>query len=516
MPDFGAPIAQNVDVSPNKGLQTLSDLMGLQQKQIGIQQQQQTLQTGQALQATAQAEAQKNNQAMGERQLLQSSMQNGKDPDGNALVGSNGEADPVAMTKFANKYLPLTGQDVVQHIVQTQDTRLKLADTARQLGQNYKDDIAGIVRSSMGDQNTPADAPGAIMSKIDAYVQQQGPNAPAALSQAASYSKSLLQNLGDHVPQAKTKLALLHLAQQFEPTAGVAAQQQPTIGSVTGPAGGMQPVQTNPLSPVPMGATGPEVRTGVPQQIVTPPGGVPQVFGGRGPVPTSFGGGGPAPTQTDVENFGRYQANLDNRVQVASDLIPRVQAAEHALDQIRGGGGAAARAAAARNLQAIPGIPKSFVDAVAGGNLADAQEAEKYLFQTTFSGLKQSMQGDPARVAEFNSAEQVFPSIGTDPRATKAVLGFMTDQANRDYAEQQALTSARKAGTVNPATWQADYQHSLRAAQVPGVPASQIPGGPPGAGKTVTQADVDAYAKKHGLTANAARAHVTSSGYTIK
>jgi hypothetical protein len=524
MPDFGAPIAQNVDVSPNKGLQTLSDLMGLQQKQVGIQQAQQTLQTGQALQQTAQAEAQKNQQAMGERQLLQSSMAKGADPDGNPLIGSNGEADPVALSKFANKYLPLTGQDVVQHIVTTQDNRLKLADTNRKLGQNYKDDLAGIVRSSMGDQNTPADAPGVIQSKIDAYVQQQGPNAPAALTNAASYSKSLLQNLSGPVPDAKAKLALLHLAQQFEPTAATAAAQQPSMGSVTGPSGGMQPVQNNPLSPLSMGATGPEVKQGVPPQIVTPPGGVQQVFqGGRGPVPTSYGPG-PTPTQSDVENFGKYSAGLDNRVQVASDLIPRAQAAEQALAQIRAGGGAPARANFAKLLQSIPGMPQSLVDKVAGGSLADAQEAEKYLFQTTFAGLKQSMQGDPARVAEFNSAEQVFPTIGTDPKATASVLKFMTDQGQRDFAEQQALNKARTAGTFNPVTWQADYQKSLRAAQVPGVPASQVPGTaaaapaktPTGAGKTVTQANVQAFARAHGLSITDATNHVKASGYKIQ
>ncbi|HWY26259.1 MAG TPA: hypothetical protein VNX47_15145, partial [Nevskia sp.] len=155
----------------------------------------------------------------------------------------------------------------------------------------------------------------------------------------------------------------------------------------------------------------------------------------------------------------------------------------------------------------------------AGGSLADAQEAEKYLFQTTFAGLKQSMQGDPARVAEFNSAEQVFPTIGTDPKATASVLKFMTDQGQRDFAEQQALRTARTNGTFNPVTWQADYQKQLRAAQVPGVPASQVPGSAaaaPAGGKTVTQADVSAYAKKHGLSLDAATAHVKANGFKIQ
>lgn len=478
MPDFGAPVAQNVNVDPSRGLTTLSDLMGLQQKQIAISQAQQNLQTGAAVQQQQQAEAQKQTQAMGERQLLQSSMKSGQAPDGTALMGSNGEVDPVAMTQFANKYMPLTGQDVVQKIVQTQDNRLKLADTNRQLGQNYKDDIAGIIRSSMGDQNTTPDATGIIQSKIDAYVGQQGPNAPSALSQAAGYSKQLLQNLNGIQDPIKAKAALLHLAQQFEPTSAVEAQQRPVMGSITGPAGGMQPVQTNPLAPLPMGPTGPEVKQGIQPQLVTPPGGVPQPYvGGRGPVPSSFGPG-PTPTSQDVEKFGHYSENLDNRVAVASDMVPRLQQAEAALSQFRSGGGAPARAEFARTLQAIPGFPQSWVDRVAGGNLADAQEAEKYLFQTTFAGLKQSMQGDPSRVAEFSKAEQIFPSIGTDPRATASVLNFMRDQGTRDYAEQQALRTARANNTFNPVTWQADYQKQLRAGQVPGVPTSQVPAPP--------------------------------------
>jgi hypothetical protein len=107
------------------------------------------------------------------------------------------------------------------------------------------------------------------------------------------------------------------------------------------------------------------------------------------------------------------------------------------------------------------------------------------------------MQGDPARVSEFNSAEQVFPSIGTDPRATKNVLNFMTQQAQRDYAEQQALTTARKAGTFNPSTWQADYQRQLRAGQVPGVPPGQVPIEGGGAKAMPTGVRLEAYANKH-------------------
>jgi hypothetical protein len=50
MADFGSPVAQNVNVNPTQGIQTLSDLLQLKQ-------QAQTLETGKSLQASARAEA---------------------------------------------------------------------------------------------------------------------------------------------------------------------------------------------------------------------------------------------------------------------------------------------------------------------------------------------------------------------------------------------------------------------------------------------------------------------------
>lgn len=469
MPDFGAPIAQDVNVSPQKGIQTLSDLMGLQQRQIAIKQQQQTLETGAALQQTAQAEAQKNQQAMGERQLLQSSMQKNQDPDGNPLLGANGEADPVAMTRFANKFMPLTGQNVIQNIVKTQDDRLKLNDTTRNLGQNYRADMANIVRSSIND---PTQDPS---KNLDAYVAQQGPNAPPSLTQAAGYAKSLLQNLTPEVPADKRNAALLHLAQQFQPTEATIGEQRPAMASVpgVGQGGGVQLIQTNPQSPIPTGPVGKEIPTGVPPQVIVPPGGVPAIVGGRGPIPTSFGGGGPPPTEQEVTNFGNYQAGLNSRVQAASNVMPQIQQLDRALSSFSDvGGGTKIRAEIAQKLQSF-GAPQSIVDAVGRGNLGEIQAAEKYLFQSTLDTLQQGGAGITDN--RFAAAAAALPSIDTDPRAKASLIGFIQDRAQRDYAEQQAMSKARKAGTLNPATWQADYQQQLRAGAVPGVPASQVP-----------------------------------------
>ena len=52
MADFGAPVAQNVNVNPQQGIQTLSGILGLKQQQLALQ-------TGQIEKETALATAKK-------------------------------------------------------------------------------------------------------------------------------------------------------------------------------------------------------------------------------------------------------------------------------------------------------------------------------------------------------------------------------------------------------------------------------------------------------------------------
>lgn len=248
MPDFGAPVAAGINVpNPNQTVQTLSGLMGLRNQQQAFQSGQQQLQVGAGQVQQAQQQQQ-------ERQLLQQTMQTGKDPDGNPIKGANGEVDPTALAGFANKYLPLTGQPVVQSIIKTQADRLALNDSVRTLGQSYRNDMSGIVRSGIGAQD-----PSTVSAGLDAYVKQN-PQAAAA----AAPAQSLLQHVSPAMPQAQRDMALQHLAMQFQPANTTAQEQQPTTTMITGPNGGSQAVQTNPLSPVPQGATGPEVAQGVP------------------------------------------------------------------------------------------------------------------------------------------------------------------------------------------------------------------------------------------------------------
>jgi hypothetical protein len=248
MSDFGSPIASQIQPpNPNQGLQTISGILNLRNQQQSLQLGQQQLQVGESA-------AQQAQQQMNERQLLQQTMLTGKDPDGNPVKAPDGQMDPNALANFANKYLPLTGQGVQQQIISTLNNRIQLNDQVRGLGQNYRNDISGIVRSGIGAQD-----PSGVSSALDAYAQQNPAAAPAI-----SRAQSMLQHVNPAMPQDQRNMMLQRLSMEFQPASTTAAEQSPQIGTTTGPGGGVQAFQTNPLSAIPQGATGPEVAQGIP------------------------------------------------------------------------------------------------------------------------------------------------------------------------------------------------------------------------------------------------------------
>ena len=127
MPDFGAPVAQGVNVNPAGGLKTISDLMSLQQqgpaiqsKGIGIQQQQQELQT-------QQGQAQAEQQAMATRQKLQAMTQSGVDDQGNNLyLPGTQEIDPGKFAVAAVRFDPVNGPGIAQGVIKTNSDRVAL------------------------------------------------------------------------------------------------------------------------------------------------------------------------------------------------------------------------------------------------------------------------------------------------------------------------------------------------------------------------------------------------------
>lgn len=329
MPDFGSPAVTPTPYNPNAGMQRLSDVLSIQGKQqalqsgaLGLQQQQQQLDQGATVLQNAQ-------QQMQERKLLQNAMQSGKDPDGNPIKGADGEVDPVAMAKFANKHLPLTGQGVQQSIIQTLDNRLGLNNAVRNLGQNYRNDISGIVRSAIGTKQTPQE----ISAALDAY-GKQNPEAAAAISRA----KALVSSAPATLPQAQRDQALQHLAMEFQPANTTASEQQPSMGTITGPGSGVQPVQYNPNSAFPVGPIGKEMHQGVAPAVgINPNTGQPYTISssGVGQLPQQGGPQGPSagtgqPSQPQPMQSGKAGSGASGWPRLPA--FPSPQQAQTAMD----------------------------------------------------------------------------------------------------------------------------------------------------------------------------------------
>ena len=216
MSDFGTPVAQNIN-GPAQTLPMLNNIMNLK-----LQRQQ--LQTGQYVQEQQQGAAQSAQQQMAERKLLQSSLQSGKDPDGNSLKDPNtGEINPVALTSFASKYLPLTGQDVTQHVIKTQSDLLGLHSTALGLDASQRQMLAGPIQSitinptDQGLANAGSD--------IDALAKQH-----PEMASTATFAKSLLGQIQQQPdPKARASMAtkMSGLLQ-----VGQAVQTQPHQGNM--------------------------------------------------------------------------------------------------------------------------------------------------------------------------------------------------------------------------------------------------------------------------------------------
>lgn len=252
MPDFGAPVADQITPpNPNQPLQTISGLMG-------VAQQQQNLQIGQATAQSAQ-------QQMAERQIYQKAMSTGTDPDGNQIKNADGSINFPAVSKFANKYMPITGQQIQQGIITTLDNANTYHSNALKLTNDQRAAVSGVLASGIGEPDSSG-----VMSRLDTLAQQNPDLAP--------FIKSTQQSVGTIPPNAtpdQRDQILRHGVQAIQPAGTTAQQQMPSMVTTTGPGGGLQAANINPNSATPVGAVGPEVQQGIPlgerSQLTTNP-----------------------------------------------------------------------------------------------------------------------------------------------------------------------------------------------------------------------------------------------------
>lgn len=217
MADFGAPVAQNVDVSPSKGLETLSSLMGLQQKKQAL--------SGQA------ADVQMRQQDASQRAAM-SQIDWGKHigPDGTLDLGSFSQDKSIR--NAAGDYYP----DVLAKANQVKQGQIG----AKQSLFNLNKDQVGALGSSLGalktDPDVVADNP-AGRQKLTNTLTQFGQTYGEGAAKVAQIYGPMVQ----HAPQGKLPQAIQALQLQTQDAGKQLEMQAPTTGTVdTGPV--IQPV----------------------------------------------------------------------------------------------------------------------------------------------------------------------------------------------------------------------------------------------------------------------------------
>ena len=180
MADFGSPVAQNV-TPPN--LQTLSGLLALKQQNIGIQQAQQNLQTGQYNQQTVKAESTIAGQNAKENQGLAQLL---ADPVGNGITDADGTPLPGAFAKFQT-VAPTGGAAKYQQWIDAAHSKVQYTQSVNDLNESQRAAVAadadaaaqqGMTRTQFRDrlvahmQQNPAIIPSASI------ILQQMPSAP--------------------------------------------------------------------------------------------------------------------------------------------------------------------------------------------------------------------------------------------------------------------------------------------------------------------------------------------------
>jgi len=147
MADFGSPVAQNVN--PGGGLQTLSQLLDIQGKRIGLQRQQQALDTGQYQQQSAQAEATVAGQGAKENQALAQLLQ---DPVKNGIIDDQG--NPTAQGEsIIMKVAPTTGAENFGKVVNAARTKVEFTNSLNNLNTAERQEIGATISGAAANGN---------------------------------------------------------------------------------------------------------------------------------------------------------------------------------------------------------------------------------------------------------------------------------------------------------------------------------------------------------------------------
>jgi hypothetical protein len=277
--DFGSPVAQGVDVSPTKGIQTLSDLIGLKQKQ-------QTLETGQYLQQSAQATAQQDQQSAQQRSGLANFMQSFNP---SKHVGADGTLDLDAvmtdpkLRQAAGDQFP----QIMQSMIQAKQGQLTAKQQLADLSGTLRGQFSSTVGSLRTDPDVVKDDPATGMGRakvkdaIQGFAESGGPDAARV---ANTYGSVI-----DHVPQGKLAQTLSNFQLQAVDAGHQAATQAPNLTDT-----GAQLQNINPQAAGGnLGVQPPIAKVTPPAIMQAPSGSIVRVPAGGAGLPTLGAGAAP-------------------------------------------------------------------------------------------------------------------------------------------------------------------------------------------------------------------------------
>jgi hypothetical protein len=156
MPDFGAPVADKINVDPDEGLKTLSQIMS-------IRQQQQVLQTGQSTQLSAQAKATVDQQGAKEMQGL---VQLVSDPVANGITYADGTEQPGAKNKILS-VAPTTGAENYEKLVNASRVKVEFNNSVNNLRSTERNEVGNTVAGAAANAQTPSEVIDAINNLVE-------------------------------------------------------------------------------------------------------------------------------------------------------------------------------------------------------------------------------------------------------------------------------------------------------------------------------------------------------------
>lgn len=157
---------------------------------------------------------------------------------------------------------------------------------------------------------------------------------------------------------------------------------------------------------------------------------------------------------------------IGGQLNESQGLLQRIDQSRQALTQFKAGGGADTRVELAKYAQAFH-MPDAVVNGIAGGNLAAAQEFQKYAAQEALGTMQQALASDTGKGAQGNRISmQLFiknnPNIDTDPNAIEKIYNFQTKLHNELLNKSDMLTKFISDPTTvkDPAVFDNLYAHS--------------------------------------------------------